>query len=139
MNKQLVALTGLGVLAVTLSFYSASANAAAATTKPAAKAAQTTVKKKAPLGNLNKFRTITADTLKFAKAGDLKKGEKRITDMETKWDAYETNLKARDAAKWTQLDGALDKVLKAFRMSKPVQADCVSATQDMLTLIDSFA
>jgi hypothetical protein len=56
----------------------------AADTKAAAAA------KSAPLGDLSKFQAIVSDTLKYAKAGDLKKAEKRITDMETKWDAYET-------------------------------------------------
>lgn len=98
-----------------------------------------TAASKRPLGDLSKFRKITADTLAFAKAGDLKKAEKRITDMEKKWDAYANALQKRDSAKWTQLDLALDKVLKALRASKPDAATSTAALQDMLTLIDSLS
>ena len=95
-------------------------------------------KAKPPLGDISKFRTITADTLAFAKAGDLKKAEKRITDMETKWDAYANPLQAKNKADWTKLDLALDRVLKELRASKPNAATSTSALQDMLTMIDSF-
>jgi hypothetical protein len=105
---------------------------------PTTKAA-TATKPKAPLGDLSKFRKITVDTLALAKAGDLKKAEKRITDMETKWDAYENALKSKDSARWTQLDGALDKVLKALRASKPDAATSTKLLEDMLALIDFYA
>jgi hypothetical protein len=103
------------------------------------KGAATATKAKSPLGDISKFRTITADTLAFVKAGDMKKAEKRITDMETKWDAYENPLKAKNKADWTLLDGALDKVLKQLRASKPNPATSATALQDLLTLIDSFS
>ncbi len=130
MKKQLSAL----LLAVTsLTFVQGQAFAATKTTKPAAAAA------KAPLGDISKFRTITADTLAFAKAGDLKKAEKRITDMETKWDVYANKLKNKDKVRWTQLDLALDRVLRELRASKPNATTAVPAIQDQLTMIDSFS
>jgi hypothetical protein len=101
--------------------------------------AASTAKTKRPLGDLSKFQKITTDTLAFVKSGDMKKAEKRITDMETKWDAYENALKARDKTRWTQLDTALDKVLKALRASKPDPAASTTALQDMLTLINSMS
>lgn len=108
--------------------------AATATTKPA-----TAAVKKQPLGDISKFRTITADTLAYAQKGDLKKAEKRVTDMETKWDAYANALQKKDKAQWTKLDLALDRVLKELRASKPNAATSVPAIQDMLKLIDSMS
>ena len=133
MKKQLSALILLVVSSLTIA--QGSALAATKSTKPAA----ATAKVKAPLGDISKFRTITADTLAFAKAGDLKKAEKRITDMETKWDVYANKLKNKDKVRWTQLDLALDRVLKELRASKPNPATAVPAIQDMLTMIDSFS
>ena len=112
-----------------------SAIAATKTTKPAA----ATAKVKAPLGDISKFRTIAADTLAFAKAGDLKKAEKRITDMETKWDVYANKLKSKDKVRWTQLDLALDRVLKELRASKPNATTAVPALQEMLAMINTFS
>ena len=132
MKKQLSALL---LVVSSLTTVQGSAIAATKTTKPAAAAA----KVKAPLGDLSKFRTIAADTLAFAKAGDLKKAEKRITDMETKWDVYANKLQKKDKARWTQLDLALDRVLKELRASKPNAATAVPAIQDMLAMIDSFS
>ncbi len=112
----------------------AASNAYAATATTVA----TTIKKQ-PLGDLSKFTTITNETLAFAKKGDLKGAENRITEMETKWDAYENALKKRDKAQWTKLDLALDRVLKELRASKPNQATSVAALQDMLNLINSLS
>jgi hypothetical protein len=125
-----IAIASLGLPTLTAS----TALAATATTKPATASA-----KKQPLGDISKFRTITADTLAYAQKGDLKKAEKRITDMETKWDAYEIPLKKKDSAQWTKLDLALDRVLKQLRASKPNAATSVPAIQDMLKLIDSMS
>lgn len=130
MKKQLSALL---LVVTSFTLVQSSAFAATKATKPAAAAA----KVKAPLGDISKFRTITADTLAFAKTGDLKKAEKRITDMETKWDVYANKLQKKDKARWTQLDLALDRVLKELRASKPNAASAVPAIQDMLTMIDS--
>lgn len=135
MKKQLSA-----VLLVVSSFAVVQTSAFAATkatktTKPVAAA----TKVKSPLGDISKFRTITADTLAFAKAGDLKKAETRITDMEKKWDAYANALQKKDKARWTQLDVALDRVLKELRAPKPNATTATPTVQDMLTLIDSFS
>ena len=131
MKKQLSAIL---LVVTSFAFAQGSAFAATKSTKPAA----ATAKVKAPLGDISKFRTITADTLAFAKAGDLKKAEKRITDMEAKWDVYANKLKNKDKARWTQLDLALDRVLKELRAAKPSATTAVPAVQDMLTMIDSF-
>ena len=125
-----VAIASLGLPMLTAS----TALAATATTKPA-----TAAVKKQPLGDISKFRTITADTLAYAQKGDLKKAEKRVTDMETKWDAYANALQKKDKAQWTKLDLALDRVLKELRASKPNAATSVPTIQDMLKLIDSMS
>jgi hypothetical protein len=68
----------------------------------------------------------------------LKKAEKRITDMETKWDAYENSLKKKDKVRWNTMDLALDRVLKELRASKPNAASSTAAVQDLLTMIESL-
>ncbi len=134
-----IQISALVLVAGSLSLVQGSVPAA---TKPATKATKSVAaskKVKAPLGDISKFRTITADTLAFAKAGDLKKAETRITDMETKWDAYANSLQKKDKASWTKLDLALDRVLKELRASKPNATTAAPAIQDMLALIDSFS
>ncbi len=131
MKKQLVALI------IALSPLTIATTGAFAATTP--KKAAVATKAKPPLGDISKFRKITADTLAFAKAGDMKKAEKRITDMETKWDAYANPLQAKNKAAWTKLDLALDRALKELRASKPNAATSGAALQDMLTMIDSFS
>jgi hypothetical protein len=127
MKKQLVA---VALLLSPLTVAPTAVFAADTKTAPAAK--------KAPLGDLSKFQAIVSDTLKYAKAGDIKKAEKRITDMETKWDAYENALKKKDKARWTTMDLALDRVLKELRASKPNAATSTTAVQDLLTMIESL-
>lgn len=131
MKKRLVAI----VLILSPLSFAAAAAFAASTPKKAVTATKSTK----PLGDISKFRTIAADTLAFAKAGDVKKAEKRITDMETKWDAYANPLQKKDKAAWTKLDLALDRVLKELRAPKPNAATSATAVQDMLTMIDSFS
>jgi hypothetical protein len=127
----------LAAFVIVLSPLTFATTGAFAATKP--KPAVTATKAKPPLGDISKFHTITVDTLAFAKAGDMKKAEKRITDMETKWDAYANPLQAKNKAAWTKLDLALDRVLKELRASKPNPATSTTALQDMLTMIDSYS
>jgi hypothetical protein len=134
--KRFVTIT-LAVAALGVS--SLGATGALAASKPSTVVTTAVAAKKKPLGDISAFRTITADTLAFAKKGDTKKAEKRITDMEKKWDAYANALQKRDKTQWTKLDLALDRVLKELRASKPNAATSATALQDMLALIDSMS
>ena len=137
MKKQSVAKFVAAIAIGTIGISGANATGAFAAIPKTAISAAAASKK--PLGDISKFRTITVDTLAYAKAGDVKKAEKRITDMEKKWDAYANALQKRDKASWTKLDLALDKVLKSLRASKPDAKVSATATQEMLTLIDSMS
>ncbi len=71
------------------------------------------------LGDLSSFRTITQDTLQLVTAGDQEGATTRARDLEIAWDDAEAQLKPRDKAAWTALDGKIDKVLRAIRATTP--------------------
>jgi hypothetical protein len=65
------------------------------------------------LGDLSAFRVITQDTLQRVDAGNQSAALARVRDLEIAWDDAEAQLKPRDKAAWTDLDGKIDKVLES--------------------------
>ena len=108
------------------------AAASAAAAELAQAAAQT-------LGDLAPYRKIVADTLVLVNANDLPGAAKRITDLETAWDAAETRMKPRNPAKWTSLDNVIDHTLSVLRARKPAAADGIKALELLLAAIDTLA
>ena len=89
------------------------------------------------LGDLAPYRKIVADTLVLVNANDLPGAAKRITDLETAWDAAETRMKPRNPRQWTALDGMIDNALTAVRSRRPVQADCQKTLELLLKGFDA--
>lgn len=92
----------------------------------------------APLGDLSVFRQIAGDTLSFVQAKDLAQAKARVTDLETAWDNDQAQLKPMSPEKWTEMDGAIDTVLKNLRAAQPNTATCQSALQALLTEINTL-
>ncbi len=90
-----------------------------------------------PLGDLSSFRTIVQDTLHLVQAGNLSDAKTRIADLEYEWDNAEARLKPMNPAKWTEMDGAIDKVLRQLRAVHQDAAGCISALGQLLTVIDA--
>jgi uncharacterized membrane-anchored protein len=90
-----------------------------------------------PLGDLSTFRTITQDTLDMVNAGKLAAAKTRVSDLEYEWDNAQARLKPMDVAKWTEMDGAIDKVLRQLRAVNPDAGACKSALQGLLDVIDA--
>ncbi|MFI2650746.1 hypothetical protein [Micromonospora fulviviridis] len=90
------------------------------------------------LGSLGKFAVILTDVKEEVAMNDLVGGKARVKDLEVAWDDAEAGLKPRDSAKWHQLDDQIDAVLTALRASNPVQGDCASAVDTLMTTLNQF-
>jgi len=90
-----------------------------------------------PLGDLSGFRTITQDTLDFVLAGKFSEAKTRVSDLEHDWDIAQSKLKPMNKAKWTEMDDAIDQVLRQVRAVNPNADACKSALEKLLAIIDS--
>ncbi len=100
--------------------------------------AQAAVTPDRPLGDLSDFRKIADDMLVLARAGDFAGVKTRADDLESAWDRNQARMQPMNPEKWTTMDGAIDTVLKKVRSSSPDGPACVTALQELLTVIDGF-
>lgn len=89
-----------------------------------------------PLGDVTGFRTITQDTLALVNSGKLEDAKTRAADLEHDWDVAQARLKPKNPAKWTELDDAIDKVLRQLRAVSPNLAACKSSLEALLAVLD---
>lgn len=82
-----------------------------------------------PLGDLTVFKTITQDTLDFVNANNLSGAKTRVNDLEYEWDNSEARLKPMNPTKWTEIDTAIDQVLRQVRAANPNAANCKSSLE----------
>lgn len=68
-----------------------------------------------PLGDVSVFTTITQDTLDLVNQGKLAEATTRVDDLEYEWDNAQAKLKPMNKAKWTEVDYAIDAVLRQMR------------------------
>ena len=88
-----------------------------------------------PLGDLSTFKTITQDTLNLVNKGDLAGAKTRVADLEYEWDNAQARLKPMNLAKWTEVDGAIDKVLRELRSVNPTAQSSKSALEVLLGVL----
>ena len=88
-----------------------------------------------PLGDMSVFIKIAEDTRTLVVANDLAGAKTRIADIEYEWDNAQSRLKPMNGAKWTEVDDAIDKVLRQLRAVNPNQQDCKSSLDALLTIL----
>lgn len=99
-------------------------------------AATSTSAATSPLGDLSSFRTITEDTLTLVNAGDPTGAKTRVADLEFEWDNSEARLKPMNRAKWTEVDDAIDAVLRQIRAVNPNADSSRAALQALLVTLN---
>ncbi|BFT69522.1 hypothetical protein [Paenibacillus sp. P36] len=87
-----------------------------------------------PLGDLSSFKKIAEDTLGFVKAGNTAGAKSRVDDLEHTWDTAEAKLKPMNKKKWTEVDNAIDKVLRQVRAVHQDPEACKTALEALITL-----
>ncbi len=88
-----------------------------------------------PLGDMSAFIKITEDTRDLVVANDLSGAKTRVADLEYEWDNAQSRLKAMNGAKWTEVDDAIDKVLRQLRAVSPTVEGSKSALDALLAVL----
>ena len=88
------------------------------------------------LGNLSEFKKITQDTKDLVVSNNMEGAKIRIADLEHGWDLAQAKLKTMDIKKWTEVDDAIDKVLRQLRAVNTIQKDCQSSLDALLKVLD---
>ena len=91
---------------------------------------------KSALGDLSTFKTITQDTLNLVNKGDSVAAKTRVGDLEYEWDNAQARLKPMNLAKWTEVDGAIDKVLRELRSVNQNTQNSKSALEALLVVLN---
>lgn len=89
-----------------------------------------------PTADIATFKGITQDTLNLLNANNQSAATTRIGDLEYEWDNAQSRLKPRDKAKWTQIDGKIDTVLRELRAVNPVMASEKAALEALLGVLN---
>jgi uncharacterized membrane-anchored protein len=92
-------------------------------------AAERTATAEAPLGDLSRFKTLTHAMLDSVNTGDWSKANGHADEIEYAWDAAESRLRPLNADAWTNVDDAIDGVLRQIRSIKPDPESARSALQ----------
>ena len=109
----------------------------AETTAPAVSTgSNTATAPKYPLGDVSSFKKITQDTLDLVNKGDMSGAKTRVADLEYEWDNAQARLKPMNLAKWTEVDGAIDKVLRELRSVNPNTQSSKSALEALLMALN---
>ena len=88
-----------------------------------------------PLGDLSLFIKIADDTKNLVVANNLLGAKTRVADLEHEWDNAQSRLKPMNEGKWTEVDNAIDKVLRQIRGVNPNLQDSKSSLDNLLILI----
>jgi hypothetical protein len=89
-----------------------------------------------PSADIATFKGITQDTLNLLNANNQSAATTRIRDLEYEWDNAQSRLKSRDRAKWTQIDGKIDTVLRELRAVHPDMTSEKSALEALLGVLN---
>lgn len=92
--------------------------------------------KTSPLGDLATFRKITEDTRSLVVANNMPGAVTRVADLEHEWDVSQAKLKPMNTTKWTEVDDAIDKVLRAIRTVNPNPETAKSALDTLLATLN---
>lgn len=98
--------------------------------------ADSTITQTLPLGDLSDFKKITEDTKIFILKNDFSGAKTRVTDLEVAWDNAQSRLKPMNKTKWTEVDTAIDQVLRQVRAVHPDQQKCIIALDTLLSVLN---
>jgi uncharacterized membrane-anchored protein len=87
------------------------------------------------LGDLTAFTKIAADIKELETANNTNDAIARVADLEHDWDVAQAKLKPLDKGKWTEVDDAIDKVIREFRAVNPNHQGCLLAVDDLLQVL----
>ena len=76
--------------------------------------------------------------LRLVRANDLSGAKSRAGDLESAWDNAQARLKAMNSEKWTEMDTAIDDVLKKARSNQPNGAAISASLESLITEINSL-
>lgn len=102
---------------------------------PAATSSGTAAVPSFPAADLAKFMAITQDTLSLLDTGNQSGATTRIGDLEYEWDNAQSRLKPANKAKWTEIDGKIDTVLRELRAVHPNPVTEKAALQALLEVL----
>jgi len=85
----------------------------------------------APLGDLSSFHAMTEATLNSVNAGNWPEANNHADEIEYAWDHAEAQLKPMNAEAWSNVDDAIDEVLRKIRAVSPDQASARSALESL--------
>ena len=121
------------------SFISVMDNLGKQTSKPPTTAAKPTVADSAkPLGDLSAFRKIAEEMLQKVNAKDSPAAKSKAAELETAWDNAQAKLRPMNPEKWTQMDNAIDDVLKKARAAQPDATANAASINSLIAVINSF-
>jgi uncharacterized membrane-anchored protein len=89
----------------------------------------------APLGDLSAFRQIAQDTLALVRTGDMSHAKSRVGDLEFAWDNAEARLRPMNKEKWTEMDDAIDVVLRKLRAVRQDPAACTKSLESLIAVL----
>ena len=91
-----------------------------------------------PLGDLSVFRKIAEEMLQKVNAKDMNAVKSKAADLETAWDDAQPKLRPMNGEKWTQMDNAIDEVLKKARAAAPNSTDNAASINALIAVINSL-
>lgn len=87
------------------------------------------------LGDLTQFKTIEQNMLNYVNADDMKNVNLKANSLETAWDQAQSDLRAKNVAKWTEIDKTMDDVLSSVRDKNPDKSSIQEAVNNSLSIM----
>lgn len=106
--------------------------------KPSNTAAPAVAESAKPLGDLSAFRKIAEEMLQKVNSKDMTAAKSKAADLETAWDDAQAKLRPMNAEKWTQMDNAIDDVLKKARAAAPNATDNAASINSLIAVINNL-
>jgi hypothetical protein len=84
--------------------------------------------------DMTPYQTMAKESLKLVAGGDMKGALKKAQELEAKWDAETTELRAADPALWDLIDKQMDAAIAALTAT-----DAKKATDELNSYLEKAA
>lgn len=91
-----------------------------------------------PKYDMSSFKSIAEETLKLITAKTYPAAEKKIVELEDKWDTGTLTLKAADRKVWTVIDKQMDVAIEAVKAIKDDKG-AAKATTEINTFVTKLS